>query len=289
MDLNRENDDDNEDKEDKEEKKIFLDEITRNDSDKISVTSSNNKNVGLGDQLTSQMETFYNSNKIKFMNQAVVTENTEINNEESFKSIYRFTKRQTSKLDNRLNKAELPKFKHSYLENSDDRLYDLLNKKNLKNKKIKKGSLDSDSDDDSFNDEETDENKLNLNEELAKQFNEHAEKLRVRSNLLHLMYRKAMQNQEASKRFSEMNSLEKYNTKKTNHRAKTSVQTKKNPFLDNQDVVSHSSIFYLTKSKIRESVPEKINFDISRNISAQNNSFRLSKNELNSNFEIFKP
>ncbi|CAF1052962.1 unnamed protein product, partial [Brachionus calyciflorus] len=282
--------------EEREKFEISLADSIKNESDKQSTTSSIKNVANLKEELASQMENYYNNNRVKFMQQAIIKEDTEANHEESFKSIFRFSKRQANKLENKLNRGELPKFKHKYLEDGDERLIEILNQKNLKNRKFKKHSLDSDSDDDhllAIEDEKEDKlnTKPNLNEELAKKFAQHCEKIKMRTNLLQMVYKKALQNQQASQKLIEMNSLEKFNARKMVTRPKTSMKMKKSSASSYPDEMSHNGNFYLTRPKtsFREFIPEKSNFDVSRNVSAQNRPFRLAKNELNSQIEVFKP
>lgn len=282
------------DQEDKENSQdlshwINFSESIKNDSEKLSVNSLKN-HASISDQLTSQMENFYNSNRTKFLSQAVIDENFEYKHEESFKEIFKFSRKQSAKLDKNLDKGSIPKLNQEFIQNGDDHLVELLNKYNMKNQKVRRSNLGSDSSDDlQLIDEESDEAKLSLNEQLSKRIEKHQEKIKMRSNLMQLMYRKAIQNQTAGQKMAEMNSLEKFNCKKL-QRAKTSLGRKKNSFTDT-DSIAYSTNIYLTRPKtsFREQIPEKTSFDVSRNLKSQNQAFRLSKNDLNSNIEVFRP
>lgn len=264
-------------------------ESIKNDSDRLSVNSIKNQ-TSLSEQLTSQMENFYNANRTKFMSQAMIDENFEYKHEKSFREIFTFSRKQSGKLDKNLNKGSIPKLKNKFIQNGDEHFVDLLNKHNMKSQKIRMDNFDSDSIDDlQLIEDETKEPKLSFNEQLTKRIEKHQEKIKMRSNLIQLMYKKAIQNQTAGQKMAEMNSFEKFNSKKV-QRAKTSVCRKKNSFTDT-DSIAYSTNIYMTRPRtsFREKIPEKTNFDVSRSAIAQNQPFRLSKNNHNSNIEVFRP
>lgn len=267
---------------------VYFSESIKNDTDKFSINSIKSQD-SIIEQLTSQTEKFYNSNRKKFISQAVIDENCEYQHHKSFREIFKFSRKQSGKLENSLNKGSIPKLNNKFIQNGEERFIDLLNKHNMKSKKVMR-DLDLDSSDDlQMIEEEGDENKINFNEKLAKRVQEHQENLRKRSNILHFMYLKAIQNQKAGQKMAEMNSLEKFNSKKL-QRAKTSLWRKKNSASDTESSIYSSNIYMnRARSNVSEKIAEKTNFDVSRNIKTQNQSFRLSKNGLNSNIEVFRP
>lgn len=275
-------------------------------TDSESTNSNLKPAVSISEQLIGQVDTFYSKNKDKFMSNAVIPEDGgEMNNEESFKIIYRFSKRQSAKLDNRLPKAELPKFKHNFLNNQNERLAGLLDERHLKVKKVynpddsEPEELEEDNDDDE-EEEDGKPKKISLNEKLAKRFNKHCEKVELKRNILKHMYNKALQNQENSKKYSTFNSLEKSYLKLgiksgiVRPKTSTSIVSKyeqSQQFSNSNFELNNSSIRPKTALANRNNTTttDKLQIDISRNNSNKTYPFRLSINEFNSNVEVFKP
>lgn len=277
---------------DRENNQVFnyshFTESIKNDSDKLSLNSVKSQG-NIIDQLTSQTDKFYNANRTKFMSQAVIDENYEYKHEKSYREIFKFSRKQSGKLESNLNKGSIPKLNNKFIQNGEEHFLELLNKHNMKSKKVIRDNDSDYSDDFQIIEEEGDEHKIHFNEKLSKRIEKHQENIRMRSNVLHLMYLKAIQNQKAGQKMAEMNSLEKFNSKKL-QRAKTSLSRKKISATDTESSI-YSSHIYITRprSNLQEKIAEKTSFDVSRNTKTQNQSFRLSKNGLNSNIEVFRP
>lgn len=257
-------------------------------------SSCSSKSASLNEYFSSQIDEFYLKNKNKFIKNAIVGEESEINNEESFKAIYRFSKRQSTKLDKRLNKAELPKFKRNLIDKQNNHLESLLEKRHLKNRHF------LDPDDSDFENEEENkiliESKINFNEKLSKKLNIHCERMKQKKNILRSMYNKSLTNQEKSEKFQILNSPGRSLGIQNSECSYQSTSRPKTSPITNLKLEQPSSqykiecIDFYDLKEVKKKKEEKINtFGKECKYSTTNDKFRISNNGLNSMIEIFRP
>ena len=287
---------------------------------RTSITDKDSDESKYGKVLEAQAIFFYKNNKTKFMQ---TTDFDSSKEQESFKEILRFSKRQSATVETRFYKAEVPKFNFIELNsvNHMSKLAKLLASKNLRNYKIKnpEGSDFDDYEEESDKEEEDNhannrkgaqkEKKLFFNETLAKKYNTITEKLTHRKKLINYMYKKSASNQIKSKTFYDLSVLEnnvstaaemKTKRPKTSGPALPHYQTKNstNKF-NSASYMESSRIINLTherlaallnaKSAPREFITEKDNFDVSRNYTSKTYPFKVTQNRFNSKIEVFKP
>jgi hypothetical protein len=253
--------------------------------------------------LENQTKEFYNANKAKLM--SLTKDLNSQQEQQSFKEIYRFSKKQTTKLENQFQKVEIPKFNFLELNsvNEMSKLSKLLESKNLRNKKIRQNTDQSDEDNSDYeNDLSVRSNhknavknkKIFLNEVLAKRCSSIGQKLDYKKRLLNFMYKKSSANQINSRSFYDLsilqNKIEDSDNLKTKapSRPKTSSVSYRNNLVNMFDDSSNVLVTTI-QPPVRESIPEKTHFDVSRNSSAQVYPFRVDQNRLNNQVYIFKP
>jgi hypothetical protein len=108
------------------------------------------------------------------------------------------------------------------------------------------------------------------------------------------MYKKSSANQINSRSFYDLsilqNKIEDSDNLKTKapSRPKTSSVSYRNNLVNMFDDSSNVLVTTI-QPPVRESIPEKTHFDVSRNSSAQVYPFRVDQNRLNNQVYIFKP
>ncbi len=258
--------------------------------------------------LDTQANEFYAKNKLKFLK---TTDFDPSKEQESFKEVLRFARRQSSKVELEFFKVEAPKFHFLELNgvNHISKLAKLLESKNLRNYRIKNPE-DSDYDDiESEPEDNTDETTQEgvkkdkivfTNEVLAKRYNSINDKLAYRKKVLNYMYKKSATNQSKSKTYYDLSVLENKiapKRPKTSSAALASYQNNNttasyttDPFMEHSKVLSiqlNNSL--AVKQTSRETIPEKTQFDVSRNFAAKSYPFKVIQNKFNSKIEVFRP
>jgi hypothetical protein len=272
--------------------------------------------------LDTQASEFYAKNKLKFLKTTNFDPSKE---QESFKEVLRFARRQSSKVELEFFKVEAPKFHYLELNGTNhmSKLAKLLESKNLRNYRIKNPE-DSDYDDIESEPEEKEDDEDNqeegggggngkkdkivfTNEVLAKRYNSINDKLAYRKKVLNYMYKKSATNQSRSKTYYDLSVLENNiasKRPKTSSASLAAYQNTNSATTNNTNTTSYTPDPYMEHSKIlsiqlsnaiaskptpRENIQEKTQFDVSRNFTAKSYPFKVIQNKFNSKIEVFRP
>ena len=226
----------------------ILNDLQPNSTDTVSSSSYGTKpgakSSNLNEHLIQTTNNFYKKNRTRFIKSAIIirneSNNIEMNNEESFKTIYSFSKSQTNELEKGLSRTEMPKFRNkdqSQFEKENQRLVRILDTKHLKLRSAKKTNQyeeDSSESENNNSNAETDYDDdddlescegIKKTNNLFRKYMARTEKVRLKKNILHSMFSKAMHNQEKSNRFL-VSSMDKNLTSSSNletRRPKTAV------------------------------------------------------------------
>lgn len=287
-------------------------------------SSARKSQVDYNDVFERSTNHFYATNKSEFLDKTDLSDPTK--EQEAFKQVLRFSKKQAFQLESKLGKTEVPKFNFLELNsvNHMSKLAKLLESKNLRNRRIKNPE-DSDYDEDSDNDDNQEvksragkkkDKKLFQNEALARKYNAINDKITYRRKVINFMYKRSMTNQVKSKTYHDLSVLE--HKVSIDKRPKTSGPMLVSSMRKSSAMSPSHEASYIESSRIipsanehrraatsmnnlavgsfnnkpvpRESIAEKTHFDISRNYSNQPScGFKVIKNKYNSRIEVFRP
>ena len=293
------------------------------------VNINNNHRLILQSTLNIECKKYYVKNREKFIKHLGLKvedtnlienynfENFEQDNEKSFKAIYKFSKGQANKLEQKYSEIERPKTKKKQtanLKKENDRLVKLLDKRHLKNKNFKTESESSESSDtdsekemirrDDLTEEQIRQLKRSLSnkayDHYSKIYNTQIDKCKFKNNIVQSMFRKALVNQDKSKIFKNLNIESLIETNSiVDDKFKVDLADFNLLLENNYDEIEDDSLRYNDfsicinsndqESKTINNENSRLFFKNSPNLFQQTPQFRISRNKFNANYEIFRP
>lgn len=299
------------------------DEIEDENQVDESTTYFNENHINTTNQniLNKNSNKFYSLNRTKLVKSATIirneTDQFEIDNSQALSFIHKFSRKQRTKMEEMLPKVELKNYCKNVISSSkfytdNERLGKLLESKNLRNKHKARSVSNLEEYSGLFEDDLIDDRNesvytadLNLNrislldsrqrDITFKKLNNRTESINFKKYVVNSMYKKSLDNQRKSKRYS-ANSLEKSIINNEQNR----ISKKSIRYLDDETSRDQSNLQIVSTA---DTDMKRINKVIENNLNLVGNGndvinkkmpddyfqFKIATNKYNSKFEIFKP